>query len=68
MILFQNHTLLPLTVHLFKRETIEEMFQFISENHIEPSISMIFTLDEISEAHKYQETDKAKGKVVVTID
>ena len=51
-----------------KRETIEEMFQFISENNIEPSISMIFTLDEISEAHKYLESNKANGKVVVTID
>ena len=44
------------------------MFQFISENNIEPSISMIFTLDEISEAHKYLESNKANGKVVVTID
>lgn len=48
-----------------KRETIEEMFQFISENHIEPSISMIFTLDEISKAHEYLESNKANGKVVV---
>ena len=48
-----------------KKETIEEMFQFISENHIEPSISMIFTLDEISKAHKYLESNKANGKVIV---
>ena len=50
-----------------KKETIEEMFQFISENHIEPYISMTFTLDEISKAHKYLESNKANGKVIVTV-
>ncbi len=48
-----------------KKETIEKMFQFISENHIEPYISMTFTLDEISKAHKYLESNKTNGKVVV---
>ena len=51
-----------------KKETVDEMFRFISENDIEPPISMVFTLDEISRAHRYLESGNANGKVVVVVD
>lgn len=47
---------------------ISEMFDFIEKYSIKPEISRVFTLDEISEAHKFLEGNKANGKVVVVVD
>ena len=50
------------------KNTLEEMFEFIKNNNISPNISKIFTFDKISEAHKYLESNKSNGKVVVVIN
>ena len=47
---------------------VSEMFDFIEKYSIKPEISRVFTLDEISEAHKFLEENKANGKVVVVVD
>lgn len=47
---------------------VSEMFDFIEKYSIKPEISRVFTLDEISEAHKFLEGNKANGKVVVVVD
>ena len=44
---------------------IKEMFEFIEKYNIKPCISKIFTLDEISLAHKYLESNSANGKVII---
>ncbi|NWO20087.1 zinc-binding dehydrogenase [Leptotrichia sp. oral taxon 223] len=47
------------------RTTIKEMFDFMEKYNIKPRISKIFTLDEISLAHQYLESNSANGKVIV---
>lgn len=47
------------------KDTIKEMFEFIEKYNIKPYISKIFTLDEISLAHKYLESNSANGKVII---
>ena len=47
------------------RATIKEMFDFMEKYNIKPQISKIFTLDEISLAHQYLESNSANGKVIV---
>ena len=50
------------------KNVVNEMFDFIEKYSIESEISKVFTLDEISEAHKFLEGNKANGKVVVIVD
>ena len=50
------------------KKIIEEMFYFITKKNIEPHISEIFSFDKISEAHKYLESNKANGKIVVVTE
>jgi len=50
------------------KNAVNEMFDFIEKYSIEPEISKVFTLDEISEAHKFLEGNRANGKVVVIVD
>ena len=47
------------------KDTIKEMFEFIEKYNIKPCISKIFTLDEISLAHKYLESNSANGKIII---
>ena len=47
---------------------VSEMFDFIEKYSVELEISKVFTLDEISEAHKFLEGNKANGKVVIIVD
>ena len=47
------------------KDTIKEMFEFIEKYNIKPCISKIFTLDEISLAHKYLESNSTNGKVII---
>ena len=42
------------------------MFDFIEKHLIKPRIAKIFTLNEISLAHKFLESDNANGKVIIT--
>ena len=49
------------------KTTIKEMFNFIEKYKIEPEISKIFTLDEISLAHKFLESNQANGKIVIKV-
>ncbi|RCW63147.1 zinc-binding alcohol dehydrogenase family protein [Saliterribacillus persicus] len=49
----------------FKEELLKDLFQHIIDNQIEVPIGKIFTLDEISEAHKMMESNRAEGKIVV---
>ena len=49
------------------KNTIKEMFDFIEKYDIKPRISKVFTLNEISLAHKYLESNSANGKVVINV-
>ncbi len=49
------------------RNTINEMFNFIEKYNIKPKIAKVFTLDEISLAHKYLESNNANGKVIINV-
>ena len=49
------------------KNTIKDMFEFIEKYNIKPRISKIFTLDEISLAHKYLESNSANGKVIINV-
>ena len=51
---------------IVKKDTIKEMFDFIEKHLIKPRIAKIFTLDEISLAHKFLESNSANGKVIIT--
>ena len=48
------------------KDTVNEMFEFIEKYNIKPRIAKIFTLDEISLAHKFLESNSANGKVIIT--
>jgi len=52
---------------IVKKDTIKEMFNFIEKHGINPRIAKIFTLNEISLAHKFLETNSANGKVIVEV-
>jgi len=43
------------------------MFDFIEKYDIKPRISKVFTLNEISLAHKFLESNSANGKVVINV-
>ena len=49
------------------KDTVNEMFDFLERHNIKPCISKIFTLDEISLAHKYLESNNANGKVIIIV-
>ena len=49
------------------KNTIKDIFEFIEKYNIKPRISKIFTLDEISLAHKFLESNSANGKVIVEV-
>ena len=49
------------------KDTVNEMFDFLEKHNIKPRISKIFTLDEISLAHKYLESNNANGKVIIIV-
>lgn len=51
------------------QETIDEMFEFIIKHNIKPEIAKVFNdLEEIPEAHKLMESNKAQGKIIFKID
>jgi len=52
---------------LSKKIQYKEMFDFIEKHGIKPRIAKIFTLNEISLAHKFLETNSANGKVIVEV-
>jgi len=52
---------------IVKKDTIKEMFDFIEKHGIKPRIAKIFTLDEISLAHKFLESNSANGKVIINV-
>mgnify|MGYP001665449401 FL=1 len=52
---------------IVKKDKIREMFDFIEKHLIKPRIAKIFTLDEISLAHKFLESNSANGKVVINV-
>lgn len=50
-------------------EIINDIFNFILNNNIKSNISKVFTsLDEICEAHKLMESNKAQGKIIVKLE
>jgi NADPH2:quinone reductase len=46
---------------------IDDIFRLIRNNNLSPTISKVFSLEEIGQAHKLMESNKANGKVVVRI-
>ena len=51
--------------YLEMKRVANELIEFIEKYNIKPRISKIFTLDEISLAHKYLESNSANGKVII---
>jgi NADPH:quinone reductase len=50
------------------QKIIDDIFSLIQTHDLHPSISRIFTLDEIGKAHKLMESNEANGKVVILTD
>ncbi len=51
-----------------KREALEVIKDFAESDIIRPVIDMTYPLDEIVEAHRYVDTGRKRGNVVITID
>jgi NADPH:quinone reductase-like Zn-dependent oxidoreductase len=49
-------------------EGIAELALMLSENKIIPVVDRSFPLEEISAAHKYSESMRTKGKIIIKID
>lgn len=47
------------------REDFDNIYELLIENDIKPCISQIYSLEEISEAHKLMESNEAFGKIVI---
>ena len=47
------------------RENIDDMFQFLNENGIEPQIGKVFGFEDIREAVTAQDSGKVNGKIIV---
>jgi len=50
-----------------QKESLQEFIDAVESGDIRLPIDRIFKLDEIVEAHKYMESNQAKGKIVVGI-
>ncbi len=50
-----------------QKESLQEFIDAVENGDIRITIDRIFKLDEIVEAHKYMESNRAKGKIVVEI-
>ncbi len=47
---------------------LKEVMQMIAEKKIKVVIDKVFPLDKIAEAHAYSETERARGKIVISIN
>ncbi len=50
-----------------QKESLQEFIDAVESGEINVKIDKTFKLDEIVEAHKYMESNQAKGKIVVEI-
>ena len=51
------------------QEIMDEIFEFVIKHNIKPEIAKVFTsLDEIGEAHKLMESNKAQGKIIFKLE
>lgn len=46
---------------------LREVMQMISDKKIRVVIDKVFPLEKLSEAHQYSETERAKGKIVISV-
>ncbi len=49
-------------------EDLKEVMQMIADKKIKVVIDKVFPLEQISEAHRYSETERARGKIVITVN
>lgn len=49
------------------QEKMNQIFNHIRQYNLKPPIGKVFTLDEIAEAHLLAESNRTKGKLVVTV-
>ena len=73
---FEPMTFIPSTVHLTSYDSgqtrsstraFQEFINIVEAGKIKLNVSKVFTLDEIVEAHKFMESNKATGKIVVLV-
>jgi len=50
-----------------KKEALQDFIDAVESDYIKITIDKVFKLDEIVEAHKYMESNQAKGKIVVVL-
>lgn len=51
------------------QEIIDSLFEFIVKNSITPNISKVYTsLDDIGQAHKLMESNRAQGKIIFKLE
>ena len=50
-----------------QKESLQEFINAVGSGNIRLTIDRTFKLDQIVEAHKYMESNQAKGKIVVEI-
>ncbi len=49
------------------RADLEQLARFVRDGSLKPVVDRVFPLEESQEAHTYQETRRARGKVVLTV-
>ena len=50
-----------------KKELLQEFIDLVERKILKVPIDRVFKLDEIVDAHKYMESNQAKGKIVVKV-
>ena len=50
-----------------KREELEQLLRLVTENGVRPYIDRTYPLQEIVEAHRYVDTGRKRGNVVITV-
>ena len=51
----------------YLRQAADEILRFYSEGTLKPVVGKVFPFEEIVEAHRYLQTRRSKGKVVVSV-
>ncbi|WP_442896570.1 NAD(P)H-quinone oxidoreductase [Enterococcus sp. 5H] len=50
------------------KEFIEKTSQLFTSGHLKPIVDSTFSLDEVDAAHEYMESNKNKGKIILTVN
>ncbi|MBK9492057.1 MAG: zinc-binding dehydrogenase [Haliscomenobacter sp.] len=49
----------------FATQSFQEFIQLVEHGEIKSNVDKVFSLDQIVDAHRYMESNQAKGKIVM---